>query len=101
MVIASPQPPGSPAQPLPEQTFFADPALDRLMGITMALASEVYVLRSRLRQLERALDAGGVLPAGGAASSAELAQAERQDADAFVAHILQAALGDQQARGPA
>ena len=35
----------------PEQSFFADPALDRAMGVIMALATEVYVLRDRLRAL--------------------------------------------------
>ena len=40
------------ANPSPEQTFFEDPAIDRLMGVTMALAAEVYVLRERLRALE-------------------------------------------------
>lgn len=82
-----------------EQTFFTDPALDRLMGIAMALASEVYVLRSRFRQLERALEDGGMLPAAIGEPSAEQTEAERRDADDFVAHILQATLGEQQARG--
>ena len=85
--------------PLPEQTFFRDPMLDRLMGMTMALAAEVYMLRSRLRVLERRQlrhDGHGV----DGAPSAEDAEAQRKDAEAFVAHLLQPALGEQQARGP-
>ena len=31
----------------PEQTFFADPALDRAVGMIMALATEVWVMRDR------------------------------------------------------
>jgi hypothetical protein len=38
----------------PEQTFFADPALDRLYGVVWALATEVYVLRDRVGLLEEA-----------------------------------------------
>ena len=34
-------------KPRPEQTFFPDPALDRAMGVIMALATEVYVMRDR------------------------------------------------------
>ena len=81
----------------PEQTFFADPAIDRLMGVTMALAAEVYLLRSRVRTLERALCAAGHDVAAAAALSA--AEAERADAAAFAARLLEPALGEQQAKG--
>jgi hypothetical protein len=33
-------------------TFFKDPADDRLFGIVMELAQEVYVLRQKVRALE-------------------------------------------------
>ncbi len=69
-----------------EQTFFADPALDRIMGITMALAAEVFVLRSQVRRLA----------AGGEPTAAD----DAADAEAFVRHLLQSALGEQQTRGP-
>jgi len=39
----------------PEQQFFDDPAMDRLMGTVMALAQEHYILRDRVRALEREL----------------------------------------------
>jgi hypothetical protein len=84
--------------PRPEQSFFADPAIDRVLAVTMALAAEVYLLRSRVRTLERAQRAAGVevLPT----LSKDEAEAERADAAAFVAHVLEPALGEQQARGP-
>ena len=85
--------------PRPEQTFFSDPVLDRIMGVTLALASEVYVLRSHVRELERALLASGIaLSPRTRLSPAEL-ETERRDAEAFVAHLLQPTLGEQQARG--
>ncbi len=63
--------------PRPEQQFFNDPALDRIMGVTMALAAEVFVLRSQVRRLT-----------GDTTDDAE-------DAAAFVRHLLQATLGEQ------
>ena len=95
MVTATPNQAHAAGLPLPEQTFFADPALDRLMGVTMALAAEVYMLRSRVRTLERAAP-----QAAEAQLSAEQAAVERDDAAAFVAHLMQPLLGEQQARGP-
>ena len=86
--------------PLPEQTFFADPVLDRLMGVTMALAAEVYILRSRLRTLERSQRRAGHDPDAAGELSAAVAEAEQQDAAAFVAHLFEPAIGEQQARGP-
>ena len=81
---------------LPEQTFFADPAIDRLMGVTMALAAEVYLLRSRVHALERA----GNFPQGPGMPTAEERAAEQRDAQAFVAHLLEPLLGEQASRGP-
>ena len=51
-------------------TFFADPADDRLFGVVMELAQEVYVLRQRVRALE--------------GQPAE----EAQGRDAFVSRVL-------------
>ena len=62
---------------IPEQTFFPDPALDRAFGVVMALAQEVWVLRERVAGME-----------------AQLAERE-----AFVAHLMQNLLGQQQAKG--
>jgi len=86
----------------PEQTFFEDPALDRLMGVVMALATEVYVLRDRAHALEAALTDTGVLAPGqlDAAPTGEERAAATADRDAFVAHLLQSLLGQQQSKGP-
>ncbi len=74
-----------------EQTFFADPATDRLLGLVFNLAAELQVTRERVRLLEHVLEQRGVIPPGaleavdaGASIEADLA-AERRD---FVAHFL-------------
>ncbi len=85
----------------PEQTFFADPALDRAFGVVMALAIEVWVLKDRLHALEQQLAQRNLLD-GAALEREPSAQevAERAaERDAFVAHLLQSLLGKQQAKG--
>jgi hypothetical protein len=77
-----------------EQTFFNDPAIDRLVGTVIALAAEVYVLRDRLGRLERRSASTGQAPS----IEAEAADAN-VDRERFVAHILAPLLGTQQARG--
>lgn len=47
-----------------EQTFFADPALDRAVGMIMALAAELAVARDRQRALEVLLEQAGVIQPG-------------------------------------
>jgi hypothetical protein len=42
-------------------TFFADPQVDKVLAITMALAGEVSVLRERLDTIERLLETKGLL----------------------------------------
>ncbi len=37
---------------MPDLTFFANPSDDRLLGIVMTLAQEVYALRQKVRALE-------------------------------------------------
>ena len=49
--------------PQAEQTFFADPAVDRLLGMVFSLTAEVHVLRDRLALLESALAERGALDA--------------------------------------
>lgn len=88
-------------QAQPEQTFFADPALDRAFGVVLALATEVYVLRDRIAALEAQLAARGLLDRTALEaepSPAELA-ARAADRDAFVAHLMQHLLGHQVSKG--
>jgi hypothetical protein len=75
-----------------EQTFFADPAIDRLVGMVLALAAEVHVLRDRLALAEAALAERGVLdPARLDAAVPEGALEERLAAEraAFVRHLFE------------
>ncbi len=85
----------------PEQTFFDDPALDRTFGVVMALATEVYVQRDRLRALERQLQDASVLNIDNL--DREPSDAERQanaiDREQFVEGLLINLLGKQQAKG--
>ena len=39
--------------------YFSDPAIDKILSITMALAGEVAVMRDRLDTIERLLEGGG------------------------------------------
>lgn len=41
--------------------YFEDPAIDRVLSITMALAGEVSVMRERMDTIERLLDANGTI----------------------------------------
>ena len=87
--------------PRPEQTFFDDPALDRAMGVVMALASEVWVLRDRLAAIEERLAERGVLDI--AELDAEPGDDERArrmvERDAFVQHLMENLLGEQLSKG--
>jgi hypothetical protein len=84
-----------------EQVFFDDPAVDRLMGVVMALATEHYVLRDRVAALERQLAAAGQLdPARlDAAPQAETAAADEADAATFTQFLLEPLLGMQKSAG--
>jgi hypothetical protein len=71
-------------------TFFADPNIDRVLGVVLELAAEVYVLRDRLRTVELALERCGVTReelAGYEPNEAERAQ-RLLERDALIARIL-------------
>lgn len=92
---------GPPPEPQPEQTFFADPAIDRAFAVTMALATEVWVLKDRVMALEEALAKTGTLDA--AALAAEPSDTERKareaERQAFVAGLLDNLTGRQASAG--
>ena len=78
--------------PQAEQTFFADPAIDRLVGMVFALAAEVHVLRDRMRLLEDALAQRGIVdPAALDAAIPDGALEGRIAGDraALVRHVLE------------
>ncbi len=86
----------------PEQTFFADPSLDRAMAMIMTLAAELYVVKDRLHALEVLLRQRGALEDGAldryepdAAERARI-EAERR---AYVGALMQCVLGEQASRG--
>ena len=80
----------------PEQTFFPDPAVDRVMGVLFNLAAEVQVLRERNRVLEQLLAAKGVLADGEVErfrGTEAQEQAIAQDRRDYVRHVLEPVLG--------
>ena len=89
------------ATPRPEQTFFPDPVVDRAMGVIMALATEVYVMRDRQFALERLLAERGLLDLArlDAEPSPADAAAMAADREAFVHHLLTSVLGQQASKG--
>jgi hypothetical protein len=81
-----------------EQTFFPDPALDRAFGVVMALAQEVWVLKDRVAALEAQLAERGGLDL--AKLNAEpVSDASAAEREAFVRHLMQNLLGEQQSKG--
>jgi hypothetical protein len=84
-----------------EQLFFADPALDGVMGMLMTLATEHYVLRDRVQALEQQLIRSGHLDAVALAlaPSAAEAAASNAEAAAFATELLRPLLGLQDAVG--
>ena len=86
----------------PEQEFFADPAIDRLLGMVMTLSAEVWVLSDRMRSIEHLLDSKGVV------SRADLdafqpdetaAQEIAEERNAFVKALMDHVIGRQKSRG--
>jgi len=86
-------------KPRPEQTFFADPAIDRALGVIMALATEVYVMRDRQFALERLLATRGLLDAAELDAEPAAADAAAADREAFVTHLMSSVLGVQASKG--
>lgn len=84
----------------PEQRFFDDPAVDRLMGTVMALATEVFVLQSRLRALESRLGESGAVDIDDLRGNGEDREQQALEAKAYSEHLLRPLLGIQDAIGP-
>lgn len=80
----------------PEQTYFPDPAVDRVMGVVFNLAAELQVLRDRVRVLEHLLEAKGVVARSaidGWRGTSEQEQAIADDRRDYVRHLLEPIIG--------
>lgn len=81
----------------PRPYFFADPAVERVLGVALALAEELAVTRQRLDTLERELAACGIVPANAVErhEHGPEAEAERQRwQQDYLARVLRALLDD-------
>ncbi len=86
----------------PEQVFFNDPALDRLLGMVMTLSAEVWVLSDRMRSIEHLLDTRGVLTRDELDAyqpDADTAQALASESSAFVKALMDHVISRQKSRG--
>ena len=85
-----------------EQQFFEDAAIDRMMGMVMALATEVFVLRSRMRAVENLMsqsDLSGIDTLHETEGDEE-PSATKDDARKYAEALLKPLLGTQDAVGP-
>jgi hypothetical protein len=72
-------------------SFFPDPNVDRVLGVVLELAAEVYVLRDRVLTLERLLEQRGALSRQDIeryVPSAEERAQQLAERDALIARIL-------------
>jgi hypothetical protein len=93
---------GEPAAARSEQVFFSDPAVDRVMGVLFALATEHYVLHDRVRALEEQLCKNGQVSREAlSAAVPESDAAAHRDAAEFAQALLRPLLGVQLAKGAA
>jgi ATP-dependent protease HslVU (ClpYQ) ATPase subunit len=70
-----------------EQTFFKDEAIDRLLGVVLQLAGEVYILKDRQQALEKLLAEKGIIFADEIENTA--AKIDANERDAFISRILE------------
>jgi hypothetical protein len=84
-----------------EQLFFADPAVDGLMGMLMTLTTDHYVLCDRVRALEQQLVRSGHVDAAALAAAPNPVEAAASSAEAaaFATELLRPLLGLQDAVG--
>lgn len=71
--------------------YFDDPAIDRLLSITMALVGEVSVLRQRLDTVERLLEGKGQVTKTeieGYEPDAQAAQERGVETKAYIARVM-------------
>jgi hypothetical protein len=90
-----------PAAVRQEQIFFDDPAVDRVMGVLLQLATEHYVLHDRVRALEELLISKGIATAEALSAPPADEAAAQRDANEFAEALLRPIIGVQTAKGPA
>jgi hypothetical protein len=76
---------------------FEDPAMDILLGIVVSLGNEVYVLRDRLRIIEKMIEAKGTISRVDVEAYKPMPEEEeeiRKDNDAFMARLFRVFDGD-------
>ena len=76
---------------------FEDPAMDILLAIVVSLGNEVYVLRDRLRIIEKMLEAKGTISRADVEAYKPTPEEEeeiRKDNDAFIARLFRVFEGD-------
>jgi hypothetical protein len=76
---------------------FENPEMDTLLGIVLSLGNEVYVLRDRLRIIEKTLEAKGTISRADIEAYKPTHEEEeeiRKDNDAFMARLFRVFEGD-------
>jgi len=76
---------------------FEDPAMDILLGIVVSLGNEVYVLRDRLRIIEKMLESKGTISRADVEAYKPTPEEEeeiRKDNDSFMARLFRVFEGD-------
>lgn len=79
-----------------EQTFFSDPAIDRIMNVVLGLAAELHTVRTKCHALEDLLVKGGVISATAVEAwtpSPEIRAVAEQELQASVKGLIDACLG--------
>jgi len=76
---------------------FEDPAMDTLLGVVLSLGNEVYVLRDRMRIVEKLLESKGTISRDDIEAykpTPEEDEEIRKDNDAFMARLFRVFEGD-------
>jgi hypothetical protein len=76
---------------------FENPETDTLLGIVLSLGNEVYVLRDRMRIIEKMLEAKGTISRADIEAYKPTPEEEeeiRKDNDAFMARLFRVFEGD-------
>lgn len=80
-----------------EQTFFADPAMDRMMKVVFGLAADLHAVRTRCRALEDILVRNGAMGKDAVENwqpSPEAQAANEKELQASIATLMKACAGD-------